>query len=106
MSVLAALLNALISPVILFLDFYGIVIIAAVILSWLEAFNVLNTYNRFVAAACTAIHKLTDPYFAFFRRFIPPAGNIDFSPLIGLFALSFLQDFIPRLLIIMAKAVS
>ena len=106
MSVLAALLNALIPPVVLFLDFYGIVIIAAVILSWLEAFNVLNTYNRFVAAACTVIHKTTDPYFSFFRKFIPPAGNIDFSPLIGLLALSFLQNFIPRLLILMVRAVS
>ena len=106
MSVLAALLNALIPPVVLFLDYYGIVIIAAVILSWLEAFNVLNTYNRFVAAVCTVIHKLTDPYFDFFRRFIPPAGNIDFSPLVGLFALSFLRNFIPQLLVLMARAVA
>ena len=106
MSVLAALLNALIGPVVLLLNYYGIVIIAAVILSWLEAFNVLNTYNRFVITVCTIIHKLTDPYFNFFRKIIPPAGNIDFSPLIGLIALSFLQNFIPQLLILMAKAVS
>ena len=106
MSVLAALLNALITPVVLFLHYYGIVIIAAVILSWLEAFNVLNTYNRFVATVCTVVHKLTDPYFNFFRKIVPPAGNIDFSPLIGLFALTVLQNFVPRLLIIMAKAVS
>ena len=106
MSVLAALLNALITPVVLFLHYYGIVIIAAVILSWLEAFNVLNTYNRFVAAVCAVVHKLTDPYFNFFRKIVPPAGGLDFSPLVGLFALYFLQSFIPQLLIIMANAVS
>lgn len=106
MSVLAALLNALIVPVALILHYYGIVIIAAVILSWLEAFNVLNTYNRFVAAACTTIHKLTDPYFNFFRKIVPPAGNIDFSPLIGLFVLYFLQSFIPQTLALMAKAIA
>ena len=106
MSVLAALLNALIGPVVLALNYYGLIILAAVILSWLEAFNVLNTYNRFVATVCTVIHKTTDPYFNFFRKILPPAGNIDFSPLLGLFALYFLQSFIPQLLIIMAKAVS
>ena len=102
MSVLAAFLNALIVPVSLFLHYYGVVIIAAVILSWLEAFNVLNTYNRFVNTVCRIIHKLTDPYFNFFRKFIPPAGNLDFSPLIGIFALYFLQNFIPQLLAILA----
>ncbi|MBO4520006.1 MAG: YggT family protein [Alphaproteobacteria bacterium] len=106
MSVIAAFLNALIVPVALILHYYGIVIIAAVILSWLEAFHVLNTYNRFVAAVCTTIHRLTDPYFNFFRKIIPPSGNIDFSPLIGLFALYFLQSFIPKVLAIMANAVS
>ena len=106
MSVLAALLNALVIPVALILHYYGLVIIAAVILSWLKAFNVLNTYNRFVVTVCTIIHKLTDPYFNFFRKIVPPAGNIDFSPLIGLFVLYFLQSFIPQLLILTAKAVS
>ena len=106
MSVLAAFLNALIVPVSLILHYYGIVIIAAVVLSWLEAFNVLNTYNRFVAAVCMVIHKMTDPYFNFFRKIVPPAGNIDFSPLIGLLALYFLQSFVPQVLILMANAVA
>lgn len=106
MSVLAALLSALIWPTAMLLHYYGIVIIAAVILSWLEAFNVLNTYNRFVAMICTTIHKLTDPYFNLFRKFLPPTGNIDFAPLVGIFALYFLQSFIPRLLAIMANAIA
>ncbi|MBR1777642.1 MAG: YggT family protein [Alphaproteobacteria bacterium] len=103
MSVLAVFLNALIVPVALLLHYYILVIIAAVILSWLEAFNVLNTYNRFVSAVCTVIHKLTDPYFNLFRKIVPPAGGLDFSPLIGLFVLYFLQNFIPQLLAILAS---
>ena len=106
MSVIAAFLKALIVPVVIILHYYGIVIIAAVILSWLEAFNVLNTYNRFVSVICTTIHRMTDPYFNFFRKFLPPRGNLDLSPLAGLFALYFLQSFIPRVLAIMANAIS
>lgn len=103
MSVLAVFLNSLIVPVALFLQYYGMIIFAAVILSWLEAFNVLNTYNRFVSVICKTIHKLTDPYFNFFRKFVPPMGNVDFSPLIGIFALYFLQNFIPQTLAILAS---
>ena len=103
MSVLAVFLNALIVPVTLILHYYVLIIIASVILSWLEAFNVLNTYNRFVAAVCTAVHRLTDPYFNLFRKIVPPAGGIDFSPLIGLFVLYFLQSFIPQTLAVLAS---
>ena len=106
MSILAALLRALILPVALFLHYYVLIIIAAVILSWLEAFRVLNTYHRFVALVCSTIHRLTDPYFNFFRRFLPSTGNIDFSPLVGIFALYFLQSFIPQMLAILADAVA
>ena len=106
MSVLAALLSALIFPVALVLHYYGIVIIAAVILSWLEAFNVLNTSNRFVYTVCRTVRTLTDPYFRFFRKIMPPRGNIDFSPMLGLLALYFLQGFIPRVLAIMAGALA
>jgi len=106
MSILAAFLKALIVPVALILHYYVLVIVAAVILSWLEAFNVLNTYNRFVAAVCTTIHKLTDPYFNFFRKFIPPTGGIDLSPLIGIFVLYFLQNFIPQLLAALANMIA
>ena len=106
MSVLAAFLNALILPVALLLHYYTLVIIAAVILSWLEAFNVLNTYNRFVVSVCTVIHKLTDPYFNVFRKVIPPAGGLDFSPVIGIFVLYFLQNFVPQMLAVFASKVA
>ena len=106
MSILAALLRSLILPVALFLHYYALLIVAAVILSWLEAFRVLNSYNRFVALVCSTLHRLTDPYFNFFRRFLPSTGSIDFSPLIGLFALFFLQGFVPQVLAILANAIA
>lgn len=106
MSVFAALLVALINPVALVLHYYGVVIIVSVILSWLEAFNILNTSNHFVEAVCRTIHGLTNPYFNFFRKILPPRGNLDFSPILGLLALGFLQNFIPRLLIITARALT
>ena len=106
MSVLAALLSALIVPVALALHYYGVIIIAAVILSWLTAFNVLNTSNNFVYTVCRIIRSLTEPYFRFFRKIVPPRGNADFSPLLGLLVLYFLQAFIPRLLAIMAGALA
>lgn len=106
MSVLAVFLNALIIPVSLVLHYYGIILITAVILSWLEAFNILNTYNHVVSMICTTIHKLTDPYLNFFRKIVPPAGNIDLSPMIGLLALYFLKGFLPQFLAIMAHKVA
>lgn len=104
MSVLAAFFSALIVPVALALHYYGIIIIAAVIVSLLQAFNVLNTSNRFVYAVCQTLHAMTDPYFKFFRKLLPARGNIDFSPMLGLLALYFLQGFIPRLLAVLAGA--
>ncbi len=106
MSVLAVFLNALIIPVSLALHYYGIVLIAAIILSWLEAFHVLNTYNQFVSMICTTLHKLTDPYLNFFRKIMPPVGNIDLSPLLGFLVLYFLEGFIPRFLAVLAQKVA
>ena len=79
------------------------VIFAAIILSWLEAFNILNNYSSAVNMIKDTIHRLTEPYFAFFRRFIPPVGMLDLSSLIALFVLYFLQNFIPNFLLQLAR---
>ncbi|MGN1079532.1 MAG: YggT family protein [Alphaproteobacteria bacterium] len=97
MSILSALFQALVYPSALLIHYYTYVILAAVILSWLEAFNVLNTYNSTVRLICDTIRRLTEPYFAIFRKIIPPVGVVDLSPLFGLIALYFLQGFVPAL---------
>ena len=70
------------------------IIIVNAILSWLVAFNVLNTQNRFVFSVLDATYKLTDPVLNKIRRFIPTFGSIDISPLILILALMFLRNLV------------
>ena len=70
------------------------IIIINAILSWLVAFNVLNTQNRFVFSVLDATYKLTDPALNKIRRFIPTFGSIDISPVILILILIFLRNII------------
>ena len=70
------------------------IIIINAILSWLVAFNVLNTQNRFVFSVLDATYKLTDPALNKIRRFIPTFGSIDISPIILILLLMFLRNLI------------
>ena len=70
------------------------IIILNAILSWLVAFNVLNTQNRFVFSVLDVTYKLTDPALNKIRRFIPTFGQIDISPVILILLLMFLRNLI------------
>ena len=70
------------------------IIIINAILSWLVAFNILNTQNRFVFSILDTSHKLTDPALNKIRRFIPTFGSIDISPVILILLLMFLRNLI------------
>jgi len=70
------------------------IIIINAILSWLVAFNVLNTQNRFVFSVLDTTYKLTDPALNKIRRFIPTFGSIDISPVILILLLIFLRNII------------
>ena len=70
------------------------IIIINAILSWLVAFNILNTHNRFVFSILDTTYKLTDPVLNQIRRFIPTFGSIDISPLILILALMFLRNLV------------
>jgi len=70
------------------------IIIINAILSWLVAFNVLNTQNRFVFSILDTTYKLTDPALNKIRRFIPMFGSIDISPVILILFLMFLRNII------------
>ncbi len=70
------------------------IIIINAVLSWLVAFNVLNTQNRFVFSVLNATYKLTDPALNKIRRFIPTFGSIDISPVILILLLMFLRNII------------
>ena len=90
------MIGALRDVILIILNLYTYVIIAAVIASWLVAFGVLNTYNQFARAVLRALHALTEPVFAPIRRIIPPFGGLDLSPLIALLLIIFLQSWIVR----------
>jgi YggT family protein len=77
-------MRPLLDVILILLDFYTYIIIAAVILSWLIAFNVINTRNQIVAMIADFLYRVTEPVFRPVRNFLPNLGGIDFSPLIVL----------------------
>ena len=70
------------------------IIIINAVLSWLVAFKVLNTQNRFVFSVLDVTYKLTDPALNKIRRFIPNFGSIDITPIILILILMFLRNII------------
>ena len=83
--------NPVIALIMLVLNLYWWVVIIAVIVSWLIAFNVINTYNNFVRSLLRAIGSLTEPVFSRVRKVVPPIGGLDLSPMIVLVAIWFIQ---------------
>jgi YggT family protein len=70
------------------------VLIINAIISWLVAFNVLNTSNRFVYSVLEISYKLTEPPLSFIRKYIPSIGSIDISPIILILGLMFLRNLV------------
>jgi YggT family protein len=60
------------------------IIIIQAILSWLVAFNVINTHNDFMRSLLGALDRITEPLYRPVRRIMPDFGGIDFSPLVVL----------------------
>ena len=73
------------------LNIYKWIVIANVIISWLVAFNVLNTQNRFVYSVLELTYRLTEPFLNKIRSFLPNLGTLDISPVILLVLIWFLQ---------------
>jgi len=88
------MIGALRDVVLIILNLYTYVIIAAVIASWLVGFGVVNTYNQFARSVLRTLHALTEPVFGPIRRIIPPIGGLDLSPMIALLLIIFLQRWI------------
>ena len=73
------------------LKLYSYVVIANVVISWLVAFNILNTSSRFVYAILEFTYKLTDPILNKIRAFLPNLGAFDISPIILLLLIWFIE---------------
>ena len=73
------------------LKLYSYVVIANVVISWLVAFNVLNTQNRFVYSILEMTYRLTNPILNKIRVFLPNLGTLDISPVILLLLIWFIE---------------
>jgi len=75
---------------------YIYVLIAWVVMSWLLAFNVVNTRHPFVNAIARFLHNVTAPALRPIQRVVPLIGGVDISPLILALLLSFVQQLVVR----------
>ena len=73
------------------LKLYSYVVIANVLISWLIAFNILNTQNKFIYSILELSYRLTDPILNKIRRFLPNLGSLDISPIILLLLIWFIE---------------
>lgn len=85
------MLNPVAALLIQLLEIYKWIVVAAVIVSWLTAFNVINVHNDFVRMLLRALMALTEPVFAPLRRVLPPMGGLDLSPILVFVIIWFLQ---------------
>ena len=80
------------------LDILWFLVIAQVIISWLIAFNIINTYQPFVHTVTGFLYQITEPLYRPIRRIIPSFNGIDLSPLILLLAIGFVSVFLQGVL--------
>jgi YggT family protein len=95
---MSVILEPLLQVISIALDLYMWVILISVILSWLVAFNVINTFNRFVSMVMDATYRLTEPLLGPIRRVLPNIGGLDLSPIVLILGVIFLQGVIRNLL--------
>ena len=84
-------MRAILDIVLIILDLYVWLLIASAILSWLIAFNVVNTRNQFVGAVAEFLERITEPLLAPIRRLLPNLGGLDISPIILILIILFMQ---------------
>ncbi len=75
---------------------YITLVIIQVVLSWLVAFNVINTRNRFVYMVGDFLYRITEPALKPIRRLLPTMGGIDLSPVVLILGLYFLRVLLLR----------
>ena len=85
------MLNPIAALLIEILEIYKWIVIVAVIVSWLTAFNVINSHNDVVRAILRILLAMTEPMFRQIRRVIPAVGGLDLSPIVVFVIIWFLQ---------------
>ena len=89
-------MRSILYVILLLLDLYIWLLIAAAILSWLVAFNVVNARNQFVAMVGDFLYRVTEPILRPIRNVMPNLGGIDLSPVIVILLIILIKDIIVR----------
>ncbi|MBI2717270.1 MAG: YggT family protein [Rhizobiales bacterium] len=84
-------MNPILWLILTVLDIYFWIVLAAVVMSWLIAFNVINGSNPYVRQVAMALRRLTEPLLAPIRNLLPDLGGIDVSPIVLLIGLQFVR---------------
>jgi YggT family protein len=84
-------MRALLDVILLLLNLYIYVLVAAAVLSWLIAFNVVNTRNQFVSMVAEMLYRITEPALRPIRNMLPNLGGIDISPVILIFLIILIE---------------
>jgi YggT family protein len=98
------MLLSLIDVAILLLKVVTWIIIIQAVLSWLVAFNVINTYNDFVRSFLNALDRITAPVYRPIRRILPDFGGLDFSPLVVLLIIMVIQKLLAGVALSVAQS--
>ena len=86
------MLLALIQILLILLTVVWWIIVIQMILSWLVAFNVINTYNDFVRGLMRGLDRFLEPVYRPIRKVLPDFGGLDFSPMVVLLVLWILNQ--------------
>ncbi len=97
---MGAFLVPLIQIFIYLLDIYWWIIVLSAVLSWLIAFNVINTYSRPVAMIGDFLYRASEPALRPIRRFLPNLGGLDVSPIVLLLVIWFIRRELEQLAIV------
>ena len=93
------LMGPLLQVILIVIELYMWAVIIGVILSWLIAFKVVNTSNRFVFLVGDLLHRLTEPLLGPLRRILPNFGGLDLSPMVIILGLIFIRGVVYNLYI-------
>ena len=89
-------MRSILYVILLVLDLYIWLLIAAAVLSWLVAFNVVNARNQFVAMVGDFLFRITEPVLRPIRNVLPSLGGIDISPVVLILIIILIKDIIVR----------
>jgi YggT family protein len=89
-------MRSILNIILIVLDLYIWLLIASAVLSWLVAFNVVNTRNQFVDMVGNFLYRITEPVLRPIRSIMPNLGGIDVSPVILILLIILLKDVIVR----------